>query len=239
VRVCRAGGFALIALLVVIFLMGLGLSAAADVWRTTMQREREKDLLFVGVQFRDALRSYAALGQGPERYPLTLEQLLQDDRSPTLRRHLRRIYPDPLTGKTEWGLVRRAGRIVGVYSLARGNPLRRTGFNPDLVEFASASTYSDWRFLAEATAKDAGRTPSAPAQPAPPAPLVPEPLGEPLKDASQVEPPSWASPCEKEMDATLKWCWSTRGESEQAQCQDDAQRQAWKCEADRARAQSR
>lgn len=142
------------------FTMGLALARVGEVWRTNAQRERERELLFVGEQFRDALRAYAAFGQGPQRYPQNLEQLLLDDRLPSVSRHLRRIYFDPMTGKAQWGLVRRDGRIVGVHSLSSAVPLQRAGFPAEIAEFASAETYADWRFLAEATPKAPG-TPAA------------------------------------------------------------------------------
>lgn len=79
--------------------------------------------------------------------PRTLEELLQDPRTPGVRRHLRKIYADPLTGRPSWGLVKDpAGYIIGVYSLAEGQPIQQTGFGPQRPGFESASSYSAWVF---------------------------------------------------------------------------------------------
>lgn len=79
--------------------------------------------------------------------PRTLEELLHDPRTPGVRRHLRKIYADPLTGRPSWGLVKDpAGYIIGVYSLADGQPIQRTGFGPQRPGFESAHSYSAWVF---------------------------------------------------------------------------------------------
>jgi hypothetical protein len=42
-----------------------------------------------------------------------------------MQRYLRRIYRDPMTSKTEWGLVQSVdGRIMGVHSLSKDKPLK-------------------------------------------------------------------------------------------------------------------
>jgi len=48
-------------------------------------------------------------------YPLSLEELLEDKRYLTVRRHLRAVYPNPFTGKPDWELiVGSGGRVRGV-----------------------------------------------------------------------------------------------------------------------------
>jgi type II secretory pathway pseudopilin PulG len=160
----RQLGITYLLLLSFVVVMGLALAAAATVWHTDARREKERELLFIGKQFRDALRSYASEG-APPQYPESLEQLVLDERVPVVRRHLRRIYADPLTGSAEWGLIRRGGRIIGVYSLAEGTPLLQAGFPEDWQQFAAAQAYADWRFQAEATAAEAPGAPGAPEAP--------------------------------------------------------------------------
>src|SRR6267154_2069108 len=63
-------GFTYIGLLVVIVIMGLGLTVVGRVWSTTEQRERETQLLFVGHAYRLAIASYFATGH---QYPHTLQ----------------------------------------------------------------------------------------------------------------------------------------------------------------------
>ena len=61
----------------------------------------------------------------------------------------------------EMGGVRRGNQIIGVYSQAEGEPLRRTAFAPGLESFEGATQYASWRFMF---------VPRASAVPASPAP---------------------------------------------------------------------
>lgn len=147
------GGWVLLALLFVLAALGTGMAAVGTVWTTAVQREKEAELLFVGEQYRRAIESYQRRGTGAEKpYPPSLEALLLDQRFPMPVRHLRRLYPDPMTGRPEWGLIRDAqGGIIGVYSLAAGKPLKRAGFGPAQEGFESAASYQDWVFKARST----------------------------------------------------------------------------------------
>src|SRR5437868_825984 len=106
-------GFTYVALLMVIALIGFAASASVSVGSVVARRDAELQLLVIGMEYQRALRSYAgvpadlttpSLGRGPRM----LEELLRDPRAPGIRRHLRQLYPDPLTGLNEWGLVRDA-----------------------------------------------------------------------------------------------------------------------------------
>jgi len=130
-------------------MLGVGLAIAGESYAIAAQRDREQELLFIGAQFRAALRSYrqAQIRGGVREYPATLEDLLKDNRFPGTRRHLRRLYRDPMTGTTQWGVVRVAGRIVGVHSLSERAPLKHAGFDIDDAELEGADTYADWIFM--------------------------------------------------------------------------------------------
>lgn len=143
----RCAGFTYVGVLVLVALLGFVLAGAGQAWRHQAQRERETELLFAGTQIRAAIASYLANSPGAPEYPPTLEALLEDRRLPVVRRHLRRIYADPMTGRADWELVLAAGRIIGVHSRAQGVPFRRAGFDTELVDFAAAATYRDWRFV--------------------------------------------------------------------------------------------
>ena len=56
----RQRGFGYIGLLIGIAIIGGALGSVATVWHTFAQREQEKQLLFVGNQFRTALFQSAA-----------------------------------------------------------------------------------------------------------------------------------------------------------------------------------
>lgn len=131
-------------------LLGIGLMAAEDVWSVARQREREKELLFVGDQYREAIRRYyVGAPPGTARVlPPSVKVLLSDDRYPVPVRHLRRAYPDPITGKSEWGMVRVNDQILGVYSLSEKKPMKQAGFVPLHQAFKDAETYRQWVFAA-------------------------------------------------------------------------------------------
>ena len=142
-------GFTYIGILLALALFGVALGATGDVWRTAAQREREQELLFVGNQFRDAFMSYyGATPAGQRRYPRVLEDLVEDNRFPMPRRHLRRVYADPMTGKPEWGLVDApGGGIAGVHSRSEAKPLKIGNFSAQDAKFEGAERYSDWKFV--------------------------------------------------------------------------------------------
>jgi hypothetical protein len=119
------------------------------VWRTLAQRDQEEELLFAGDQIREAIAAYyAATPAGQLRYPRRLEDLLEDRRERVMRRYLRRLYFDPITGSAEWGMVMAPdGGIAGVYSLSEAQPLKLADFPPRYAKFEKVVHYSDWRFV--------------------------------------------------------------------------------------------
>lgn len=162
-------GFTYLYVLLLIALIGMGLAAAGTLWRTDSQRTREAELLFIGGQYRQAIRSYYQLDPGQPRLPQSVDVLLEDNRRPKAVRHLRRAYRDPLTGG-ELALIRTPdGKgIVGVMSRAPGRPFKLAGFLPEDEAFSDAESYADWRFVF---------TPSAPqTQPAQPTQRAPQSL---------------------------------------------------------------
>lgn len=121
----RTGGFTYLMLLWWVALSGLMLAALAQSWVLDARRAREAELVWRGEQFRQAIEAYASVpvGEGQSHLPRRLEDLLEDRRSGELQRHLKRIWPDPMTGRTEWGLVREGDGITGVHSLSTARPL--------------------------------------------------------------------------------------------------------------------
>jgi type II secretory pathway pseudopilin PulG len=145
----RERGFTYIGVLVLVALVGIGLAAAGQVWHTAAKREKERELLFIGQEFRLALYRYAKHTPGKEkRAPMSLEELLQDPRYPGIQRYLRKIYVDPMTGGTDWGLIKgAAGEIHGVHSLSTDEPLKKANFALADRRFEGAKKYSDWVFM--------------------------------------------------------------------------------------------
>jgi type II secretory pathway pseudopilin PulG len=141
-------GFTFIGVLIVTAVIGVGLAGLGQVWSVHAQRERERELLFVGDQYRAAILSYSAsTPAGKPRYPRDLDDLLDDKRHPVTRRHLRQLYPDPLTGKADWEIVRSPeGGIVAVHSRHGGSPMKVGNFPRQFSAFETAATYRDWVF---------------------------------------------------------------------------------------------
>ncbi|MBL0010223.1 MAG: hypothetical protein IPP22_02805 [Nitrosomonas sp.] len=96
-------GFVYLWALFAIALAGIVMAGTGQVWQAKSLREKEAELLYIGEQFRKAVMSY--YNTGPKQYPESLEDLLHDTRTPAVKRHLRKIYTDPITNTAEWGLI--------------------------------------------------------------------------------------------------------------------------------------
>jgi type II secretory pathway pseudopilin PulG len=145
----RQQGFTYIGAMVLVAILGVVLAAAGEVWHVAQKREKEQELLFVGNQMRRALALYyehtPAVGR---RYPLSLEELLKDPRYPNTQRYLRKLYADPVTGSTEWGLLKGPnGEILGVHSRSEEEPLKKSQFSLADRNFEGKQKYSEWVFM--------------------------------------------------------------------------------------------
>jgi type II secretory pathway pseudopilin PulG len=116
-------GFTYLWVLVAIALLGLGLAAASELWVSRVRREKLAELDWIGVQFTQAIGSYYYATPGAARaYPMSLQDLLEDKRHLTVRRHLRAIYPNPFTGRADWEPVLGSdGRVRGVRAQIPGD----------------------------------------------------------------------------------------------------------------------
>jgi hypothetical protein len=129
---------------------GAGLAAFAEVASHAMQREKEAELLFRGNQYREAIASYH---RTEERYPQSLEQLLQNKGFSMPVRHLRKLYADPMTGAADWVLLPAPdGGIMGVHSRSEKRPIKTGNFAARDAAFAEgqggeAASYQDWKFV--------------------------------------------------------------------------------------------
>ena len=171
-RGCRSirsqEGFTYIGILLAVALIGTQLAVAGVVWSFARARQNERELLFVGNQFRTAITQYYLNPKGLQKeYPRRLEDLVKDPRHAGTVRHLRKIYTDPITGKVQWGLIKTPdGSIVGIYSLSDKAPIKTANFLPEDKIFENKQRYSDWKFVQTfGTANVA--SPGAPAVPSP------------------------------------------------------------------------
>ena len=131
-------GFTYLGMLILVAIMGFGLAGFAELYSHAAQREKERELLFIGSQFRNAIESYYNKSPGAKVYPQKLDDLVEDKRFPMPQHHLRRVYRDPMTGKAEWGMrsvqdepdSTSWGRqnVYDVYSLSDGTALDKTKY---------------------------------------------------------------------------------------------------------------
>ena len=145
----RSAGFTYVALLFAIAVMGVVLAATSTVWHQASQREKERELLFIGNQFRLAIGNYYLHGpDATKRYPQSLEDLLADPRGLDKKRYLRKIYRDPMTNETRWGVIKSPeGGIMGVYSLSQDKPIKTSNFRLIDKDFEGKIKYREWQFI--------------------------------------------------------------------------------------------
>lgn len=150
----KSGGFTYIGVLLATAILTAGIGLTIEAWHTTLQREKEADLQHIGIQYQRAiLLYYEGSPVGRPRYPRELKDLLHDERYPTARRYLRKLYPDPITGG-EWAIMKAPdGGIMGIHSTSSAVPLKVRG---------AAATYQDWKF-AYVPATAAPKKPAVPA----------------------------------------------------------------------------
>lgn len=143
----RQEGFTYLGVLVIVALMGFGLAAFGELYSHAAQREKERELLFIGNQFRDAIASYYNKSPGAKVYPKKLEDLVEDKRFPMPQHHLRRVYRDPMTGAPDWALVDSPeGGFMGVHSVSEETPIKSGDFSAKDAAFADAENYTKWTF---------------------------------------------------------------------------------------------
>lgn len=143
------GGFTYLTVLAAIAVAGVVLAKAGIDWGHAGQREKERELLYVGNQYRRAIALYYERTPGAtKRYPARLEDMLTDTRYSSPQHYLRKLYRNPFTNQQQWGTIKAPdGGIMGVYSLSDTAPLKRTNFNFENRAFEGATKYSDWKFF--------------------------------------------------------------------------------------------
>ncbi|MGK5036614.1 type II secretion system protein [Janthinobacterium sp. LB3P118] len=182
----RQRGFTYLGLIIVVAILGLVGAAGLKMGSLLQRQAAEQELLDIGAQFVDALQSYAgATPAGQPQQPPNLAALLRDPRFPQVRRHLRKLYVDPITGRAEWGLLYQPGSqgIIGMHSLSSSAPLKVGNFEARFTGFEGKSQLSEWQFVVGGPVPPAGLAlvPADTAAPpalfprAAPAPVVPKP----------------------------------------------------------------
>ena len=140
-------GFTYMGLLIIVAVMGTALAAFGELYSRSAQREKERELLFVGNEYRQAIAAYYQKSPGQKAYPKSLDELVEDKRFPMPQRYLRRLYRDPITNG-EWGVVEVPGGagIMGVYSRSEEAPMKTGNFGARDAAFEGTASYKDWLF---------------------------------------------------------------------------------------------
>jgi type II secretory pathway pseudopilin PulG len=174
----REAGFTYVGLIVLVAIIGLVGAATLKADALLQRAAAEEELLDIGAAFSAALTSYAeATPRGQPPQPPSLDDLLKDTRVPGIRRHLRKIFVDPITGKAEWGIVwlnkgsgvsgSGGSGVVAVYSLSQAKPLKQAHFDTRFQNLEGRQHFTDWKFAAigQGVAQGQQAQPGQPAQP--------------------------------------------------------------------------
>ena len=145
-------GFAWVFVLAALALASAAGALVAQRWSDKTARGKEQMLLRIGDEYARALADYRTSSPGSDkRYPASLEQLVLDTRFVGLRRHLRKLYPDPMTGQPDWVLLRDPrGDIIGLRSRSEQQPWARVPQRLAHVDLPAAQQYAGWVFTPRA-----------------------------------------------------------------------------------------
>jgi len=109
--------------------------------RTRPKPKREAELLFRGRAYQRAIRSYT---RSQARTRATLEVLCEDPRF-FRHPHLRSLYSTPSPAEPGTLLRSTDGGIAGIASSSDEAPLKRSGFDLELLKLEGMQKYSEWQ----------------------------------------------------------------------------------------------
>lgn len=98
-------GYTLAALMILIMVMSIMMAVAARGWTTYVQREKEQEAIFRGLQYAEAIRVFQ---QRHGRLPNQLEELIKVE-----PRSIRQLYPNPLHEGGSWGMLMQSQAPAG------------------------------------------------------------------------------------------------------------------------------
>lgn len=91
-------GFTYLGVLFAVALIGIGLAAISEVWTTNADRQKMAQVNWIGQQYVNAIRSYYYANTGSVHfYPTSVDDLLEDKRYLSVKRHLRSRYEQPIS----------------------------------------------------------------------------------------------------------------------------------------------
>ncbi len=164
-------GFTYVMVLAAVVVLGIVVEVTTALSSQVKRAEQEAELLYRGMTYRNAIRSYY---RANGTYPRALEDLVRDNRHPD-KHHLRALYPDPMTPRGEetgWTLVRDSGAgIRGIASTSSAEPRKKANFPKGFEKFEGATSYAQWVFE---------YVPEIPLRPGVPLPGITPPAGPPV-----------------------------------------------------------
>lgn len=123
-------GYTFVALVVFLIVLNIGLAVAMPLWSKVVQREREAELVFRGLQYAEAIRVFQARFGRP---PNNLDELLELE-----PRSIRQLWEDPLSDSGKW-----APLLAGAGSRDRGRDLARADAPGDTGDTDEAERSAD------------------------------------------------------------------------------------------------
>lgn len=186
-------GFTYLGLIILLAIIGLFGAAGLKMGALMQRRAAEQALLDIGVQYAEALGSYAAATpRGQPQEPPSIQELLKDPRFPSVRRHLRRQFVDPITGSAEWGVSYLNGDsgVIGFHSLSAARPIKVGNFEPWLRDLEGKRAYREWEFGQNQAPAEAGAAATKDANLLNPLELIERPEAAPEKAGPGATPPT-------------------------------------------------
>ncbi len=130
----RERGYVLFGIAIGLVILGISMTAAVPLWQKVMQRERERELIFRGYQYMQAIELYQK--KYPAAYPADIDVLVKE-------KFLRKAYTDPFSkdGEGAFRILRQmspelqqgalaqqraAGQAAGITGLNRSQARMRT-----------------------------------------------------------------------------------------------------------------
>lgn len=142
-RLRSQSGFTYVAALFMVAIMGVLLGAVGQSVSVIMKREKEKELIFRGLQYRDAIERWNKKGPMPLK---DLKRLLNDPLN-VPNGGLRKLYKDPITGEDFKVLEDKQFGIYGVASKSSAEPYKQSDFPEALKNFEGKKKYREWEFV--------------------------------------------------------------------------------------------
>lgn len=105
----RRGGM-LLGLIIVVLALSISLGVVAPRATLAVKRAKEDELRFILGEYRRGIEKFQARRK---RNPQQLEELLRDEKGIP---YIRRLYPDPISGKSDWIL-----EVAGDQAFIRSN----------------------------------------------------------------------------------------------------------------------